>query len=303
MGKDARRMTRWSTTIVLVGAVSSVAAGVAFANAAGGVHVPDSTFRQGTGTQEIDISVAGPAVGSTEALVIWPTYNSRNSDRFNNHWLLGVIADPATGARCGYDAGQWQCVPGRSGWHAGDLHVQVSTADAMYCGPARGVCAEDQIEVQSIPYGPNPMGGSSGGSPISISGTVVILPSTQGWSGMAPRPSAPARSHPSLAKSSTPAPRTSSAGASPGSAEVTRSSAPSTSASATSPPALVPMIGPSLASIDAENTSLTAQQGSDLGFYAALLIPVFLGVAVPVGYHANRRRRGGKGRHAGSPSD
>ena len=279
MGKDARRMTRLSAVIVLVGSVSSMAAGVAFANATRGVNVPDSTFRQGTGTQEIDISIAQPAVGGTEALVIWPMYNS------NDHWLLGVIADRSTGARCGYDAGQWQCAPGYSGWRAGDLRVQVSTAQAMDCGLAPGECAKDEIEVQAVPYSVNPMGGGPrSGPPISASGSVVIMPNLLGWSASAtPAPSAPVYRAPVITSGAA-APRTSSVPAA--------AASPSVSATAASSAALVPSAAPSPTSIDAENTSLTTRQSSDsVGLYLALLIPVLLGVAVPFGYGARRRRR------------
>jgi hypothetical protein len=259
VGKDARRMTRLSMTIALVGAVSSVGVGVAFANAADGVNVPDSTFRQGTGMQEIDISVAGSSVGSGETLVIWPMYNS------NVDWLVDVIADRSTGASCGYDAGQWQCVPGHSGWQAGDVRVQVSTAEAMDCGPAPDACPRDELELQSIPFGPNPTGGSPNGRLISVSGSVVIMPDLPGWNGATSTPSAPASG--SSATSGGPAPSTSSAAAA------------------------VPSAKPSPTSIDAENTSLTAPEGPGLGLFAALLIPIAVGVAAPFGFQAVRRRR------------
>ena len=297
MGRDARRMTRWSTTIVLVGAVSSVAAGVAFADAAGGVSVPDSTFRQGTGTREIDISIARPMVGSAEALVIWPLYNSRHS---NSRWMLGVIADRSTGARCGYDAGQWECAPGRSGWHPGDVRVQVGTADAMDCGLAPGVCDKDEIEVQAIPYGPNPRGGLPGGPPISVSGSVVIMPNLLNGPSATPTGSAPVH-HPSATSSNGSAPQTSSANT-VHAASTSASPAPTApSSAASSAVALVPATGPSAESIDAENTSSTATQGSDLGLYAALLIPIALGVAAPFGYQAGRRRR--NRRRSGASAD
>jgi hypothetical protein len=286
VGKDARRMTRWSTAIVLVGAVSSVVAGVAVADVAGGVNVPDSTFRQGTGTQEIYISVGRPLVGTAEALVIWPMYHS------NDQWLLGVIADPATGARCGYDAGQWQCVPGRSGWQAGDLQVSVSTVDAIGCGSASGVCDQDEVVVQSLPFMPNPRGGGPpGGPPLSVSGSVAIMSDQANRSGPTPTPSATVNG--ALVTSGDPAPRTSSAGA----GEVATSSAPSASAvstPSTSSGALLPSVVPSATSIAAEDTSSTTQQGSDLGIYAALLIPILLGVGAPFGYHALRRRGNGR---------
>ena len=287
MGKDARRMARLSTVIALVGAVSSVAAGAAFANAADGVNVPDSTFRQGTGIQEIDISVARPSVGSVEALVIWPLYNS------DDHWLVGVVADRSTGARCGYDAGQWQCVPGRSGWHPGDVRVEVSTAVAMDCGPAPGACRRDELEVQSIPFGRNPSGASPNGRLISVSGSVAIMPNATGRKGATSMPSAPVSR--SSAASGEPAPGMSSAAASPvptaPSPPVTRaaSAAPvSTSAPAA---ALAPAAKPSPTSIDAENTSSSAPAGPGLAFFAALLAVILVGVAVPFGFQASRRRR------------
>jgi hypothetical protein len=251
VGKDARRMTRLSTVAALVGAASSVAAGAAFANAADGVNVPDSTFRQGTGIQEIDISVAPPSVGSAEALVIWPLYNS------NDHWLVGVIADRSTGAQCGYDAGQWQCVPGRSGWRPGDVRVEVSTSAATDCGLAPGACHGDDLEVQSIPFGRNPTGTSPNGRLISVTGSVVITPSAGATS---PVPAAPS---------------------------VTGTQSVPTSASAA---ALAPSAKPSPTSIDAENASSTAPAGPGLAFFAVLLAVILVGVAVPFGYQAVRRR-------------
>ena len=284
MGKDARRMARLSTVIALVGAASSMAAGAAFANAADGVNVPDSTFRQGTGIQEIDISVARPSVGSVEALVIWPLYNS------DDHWLVGVVADRSTGARCGYDAGQWQCVPGRSGWHPGDVRVEVSTAVAMDCGPAPGACRRDELEVQSIPFGRNPSGASPNGRLISVSGSVAIMPNAAGRKGATSMPSAPVSR--SSAASGEPVPGTSSAAASPvpaaPSPPVTRPAPVSTSAPAA---ALAPAAKPSPTSIDAENTSSSAPAGPGLPFFAVLLAVILVGVAVPFGFQAGRRRR------------
>ena len=302
MGKDARRMTRWSTAIVLVGAVSSVAAGVASADAAGGVSVPGSTFRQGTGTQEIDISVAGSMVGGGEALVIWPLYNSRNP---NGRWLIGVVAGRSTGARCGYDAGQWECAPGRSGWQAGDVYVQVDTAYAMDCGLAPGVCDKDELDVQSIPYAPGPRGGLPGGPPLSVSGSVVIMPNLLNGPGATPTRSAPVHRPPATSSSGS-ASRTSAVESAPAtSVSVSPASAapaPSTpSGAASSAVALVPATGTSAQSIDAENTSSTAPQGSALGLYAALLIPIALGVAAPFGYYTSRRRR--RERDAAGPVD
>jgi hypothetical protein len=286
VGKDARRMTRLSTVIALVGAASSVAAGAAFANAADGVNVPDSTFRQGTGIQEIDISVARPSVGSVEALVIWPLYNS------NDHWLVGVVADRSTGARCGYDAGQWQCVPGHSGWHPGDVRVEVSTAVAVDCGPAPGVCHRDDLEVQSIPFGRNPSGASPNGRLISVAGSVVIMPNVKGRNGATSTPSAPASR--SSTASGEPATSTSSAAVSPvpaaPSPTVTRSTSAPVSTSAPAA-ALAPSAKPSPTSIDAENTSSSAPAGPGLPFFAVLLAVILVGVAVPFGYQASRRRR------------
>jgi hypothetical protein len=263
VGKDARLMTRLSTVIALVGAASSVAAGAAFANASDGVNVPDSTFRQGTGIQEIEISVAGSTAGSVETLVIWPLYSS------NDHWLLSVIAGPSTGASCGYDAGQWQCVPGNSGWHPGDLWVEVSTADAVDCGPASGACSRDELELQSIPFGPNPTGGSPNGRLISVNGSVVITPNPPGSSG--PTSAPPASSDPAS-----------------GSSVTSSRQAPSTSSAAA---ADAPAAKSSPTSIDAENTSLTAPEGPGLAFFAVLLVAILIGVAAPFGLQAVRRRR------------
>ena len=286
MGGDARRMTRWSTTIVLVGAVASGTAGTAFGYASGGVNVPDSTFRQAAGTQLIDISVGPPAVGTTETLVIWPFYNS------NDHWLLGVMADRSTGAKCGYDMGQWQCVPGRSGWQAGDIHVEVNTAVAMDCGLYTGVCTMDTLTVQSIPGPPSSLGGPPSGQPVSTNGSVVIMPASVYGHSASPTPSAPVyRPIATSAASSVAAPQTSQVQVAPATSSAatpppTPSATPSTSVAA-----LAPEIEASPTSINAENTSLATPQGADVGLYLALLIPILAGVAVPFGFLARRRRK------------
>jgi len=283
VGGDTRRMTRWSTTIVLVGAVALGTAGAAFGYASGGVSVPDSTFRQGTGTQLIDISVGPPVVGTTESLVIWPFYNS------NDHWLLGVMADRSTGAKCGYDMGQWQCVPGHSGWQAGDIHVEVNTAVAMDCGLYTGVCVMDSLTVQSIPGPPSSLGGPPSGQPVSTNGSVVIMPASVYGHSASPTPSAPVYRPITSSASSVSAPQTSQATEATSSAAAlpqTPSAAPSTSTAA-----LAPSIEASPTSINAENTSLATPQGADVGLYLALLIPILVGAAVPFGFLARRRRK------------
>ena len=266
--------------IVLVGAIASGTAAAAFGAASGGVDVPDSTFRQGTGTQVIDVSVGQPAVGTTETLVIWPLYSSKD------HWLVSVTADRSTGARCGYDVGQWQCTPSRSGWQAGDLRVQVNTAVAMDCGVYTGVCDTDSLSVQSIPGSPRSAGGPPNGQPVSINSSVVIMPASGNPHSASSTPSAPVY-RPVTTSSASPrtsqaAPATSSAAGAP-----TSSATPSSSVAA----ALAPSASASATSINAENTSLSSPQGSDLGLYLALLIPIFVGVSVPFAFRESRRRR------------
>lgn len=181
MGKGARWISRWSTAIVLVGAVSSAAAGTAFGYAEGGVGIPDSTFRQGSGTQEVAIAVTSPAVGTDETLVVWPFYST------DYHWLVGVSADPSTGASCTYDVGQWQCTPGQGGWHAGSLRVRVNTAKPMNCGLHAGICQADEIIIQSIPAPANRYA-LPAGQPLSVFGDVLIMPASVPWHGPTPAP-------------------------------------------------------------------------------------------------------------------
>jgi len=285
VGKGARRMARWSSTIVLVGAVALGTAGTALGYASGGVNVPDSTFRQGTSTQLIDISVGPPVVGTTETLVIWPFYNT------NDHWLLDVMADRSTGAKCGYDMGQWQCVPGHSGWQAGDVQVEVNTAVAMDCGLYTGVCTMDSLTVQSIPGPPNSLGGPPSGQPVSINGSVVIMPASVYGQSASPTGSAPVYrpiTSSAASTSSTFAPQTSQA------AEATSSAAapptPSAAPSA-SPAALAPTIEASPTSVNAENTSLATPRGSALGLYSVLMIIILGGMAGPLGIYVGRRRK------------
>ena len=285
MGKGARRMTRWSAAIVLVGTVSSGTAAAAHANAAGGIDVPDSTFRQGTGTQEISISIGPPAVGTTETLIIWPYGTARS------RWMLGVTADRSTGAACGYDVGQWQCAPGPSGWHAGRLAVQVSTATAMDCGLQRGVCDLGELNVQSMGGPPDNQGGPPSGQPFSASGNVVIMPaSLPTRSTSAPTPSPPVYRPIATTSAAQPPAATPTTSSPP---PPTPSAAPSTSSAALAPTGTEPTpTEPSATSIEAENTSLTtAPHGSPIGLYLALLIPILLGVGGPLGYHLGKRRR------------
>jgi hypothetical protein len=303
VGKDARRMTRWSTVIVLVGAISSGAGSTAFADSAGGVNVPDSTFRQGTGTQEIDVSLGGSVVGSTETLVVWPFYNS------NYRWLLGVEASQSTGGGCRYDVGQWLCSPGLHPWRAGELQIQVGTSETTPtattpttthtrttdCGRHRGACMASEITVQVIPGPPSSFGGPPDGRPASVSGTVVIappLPTVQSASAtesavVAPRVAA-----------SEPPPRTTSPAAvvpsAPSAAQSTPASSgpPSPSAASMSLTEVSPSVE---TSIDAQNTSLTsptsASHGSVIGLYLVLLIPILGGMAGPLGFRYGKRRR------------
>jgi hypothetical protein len=177
----ARRVTRWSTAVVLVGTIASGTAGTAFGYAEGGVNVPDSTFRQNTGTQEVDVALTAPVVGSDEKFIVWPFYSTAV------HWLVGVTADPSTGATCAYDVGQWECDPGRQGWQAGDLHVLVNTAKAMDCGLHAGVCETDEIAVQSLPDGGD-RNGLPDGQPLSVLGNVVIMPTAAPWHGPTAEP-------------------------------------------------------------------------------------------------------------------
>ena len=185
MGSTARRVTRWATAVVLVGTAASGTTGTAFGYAEGGVNVPDSTFRQSTGTQQINVSLTAPVVGSDEKFVVWPFYSTAN------HWLVGVTADASTGATCTYDVGQWECDPGEKGWHAGSLHVLVNTAKAMDCGVHAGVCQTDEIAVQSLPD-PGDRNGLPDGQPLSVLGNVVIMPSSVPWTG----PTAPVYKQP-----------------------------------------------------------------------------------------------------------
>ncbi|HET9168993.1 MAG TPA: hypothetical protein VFN97_06130 [Actinospica sp.] len=197
VGIGARRVTRWTTAVVLVGAIASGTAGTAFGYAEGGIDVPDSTFRQGTGTQEITVSLAAPVVGSDEKFVVWPFYSTAD------HWLVGVTADASTGASCSYDVGQWQCVPGRRGWQSGALHVLVNTGKAMDCGLHTGVCQTDEVAVQSLPDPGDDHNGLPDGQAISVLGNVVIMPASVPWSG----PTAPVYKQPLLAPTtSAPAP-------------------------------------------------------------------------------------------------
>jgi hypothetical protein len=177
----ARRVTRWSTAVVLVGTIASGAAGTAFGYAEGGVNVPDSTLRQNTGTQEVDVALTAPAVGSDEKFIVWPFYSTAN------HWLVGVTADPSTGATCAYDVGQWECDPGHQGWQAGELHVLVNTAKAMDCGLHAGVCVTDEIAIQSLPDAGD-HNGLPDGQPLSVLGNVVIMPTSAPWHGPTPEP-------------------------------------------------------------------------------------------------------------------
>ncbi|HTJ66880.1 MAG TPA: hypothetical protein VL551_05065 [Actinospica sp.] len=261
MGKGARWITRCSTALVLVGTVSS-AASTAFAYSSGGVNVPDATFRQGTGTQQVSISVGAPLVGTDQALVVWPFYFS------DYHWLVGVEADPDTGATCAYDVGQWQCTPGRSGWHAGDLRVLVSTAKAMDCGLHAGVCQTDEINIQGLPDAPD-HSGLPDGKPFSVLGNVLIMPETVPWHGPTP--------------STQPVYRPLTATTAPAAQSVTATTAPAGPDTASADPTT---------SVDAVNTSLSGgSHGSPVGLVLLVALPVVGGVGGFTGYRMRRRRR------------
>jgi hypothetical protein len=238
-------------TIVLVGAISS-AAGTAFGYAAGGVSVPDSTFRQGSGTQQVTITLGTGVVGTDQTLIVWPFYFS------DYHWLVGVTADPGTGGNCAYDVGQWQCTPGRGGWHAGNLRVLVNTAKAMDCGLHAGVCQNDEINVQGLPDAPD-HNGLPDGQPLSVLGNVLIMPESVPWHGATPQP-------------------------------VYREPLATPSAPGT---AVAP--GPVI-SIDAVSTARTgASGGSPAGRYAGLAGLVVVGAGAAFGYRTLRRRRAARG--------
>ncbi|HWG28115.1 hypothetical protein [Actinospica sp.] len=267
MGKGARRITRWSTAIVLVGAVCAGTAETAFGYADGGVNIPDSTFRQGTGTQQVAVSVGHGVVGTDQTLIVWPFYSS------DYHWLVGVAADPGTGATCSYDVGQWQCVPGRGGWLAGNLHVLVDTAKAMDCGLHAGVCQNDEINIQSLPD-PGDRNGLPDGQPLSVLGNVLIMPDSVPWHGPTPQP---AYREP-LATSS----------ASGQVAGVSATPTRTTPVTSTSPDPAT--------SIAAVNTSLTSTpDASPTGLYLALAIPILLGAGAPLAYRMRKRRRQASG--------
>ena len=270
MGRGTRWITRRSSAIVLVGAVSVGTAGTAFGYADGGVSIPDSTFRQGSGTQQVAVSIGQGVVGTDQTLVIWPFYSS------DYHWLVGVAADPATGATCTYDVGQWQCSPGRSGWQAGDLRVQVDTAKGMDCGLQPGICQNDEINIQSLPD-PGDHNGLPDGKPLSVLGNVLIMPDSVPWHGPTPAPAAtPVYREPLLTGSA----------AAPGTAG---STTPAPAAS--SPAAAAPT-----ASLEAVDTSLTSTPNSSpTGLYLALAVPILLGAGAPLAYRMRRRRRAARG--------
>ncbi|MBR7825335.1 hypothetical protein KDK95_03375 [Actinospica sp. MGRD01-02] len=250
-------MTRISTAVALVGVIASGTAQSAFGYADGGVSVPDSTFRQDTGTQQVAVAIAAPVVGTDEKFVVWPFYSTAN------HWLVGVSAAPATGGTCAYDVGQWECVPGATGWHAGELQVKVNTAEAMDCGVHAGVCQTDQIAVQSMPDAGDHTG-LPDGQPLSVLGNVVIMPLAAPWHGS----TASAAATPSA----------------PASAADPRATAVGVAASATGAPAATDEPS-SVTSIDAEKTAVTAGSGDFSTYmYGALALLVLIGVAFPIGY-------------------
>ena len=249
---DARRVTRWATAFVLVGAIAMGTAENAFGYAEGGVNVPDSTFRQGTGTQEISVALSAPALGSDEKFVVWPFYSTAD------HWLVGVTADPSTGAHCGYDVGQWECDPARAGWQGGDLRVLVDTTNAMDCGLHPGVCETDEIAIQSLPD-PGDHNGLPDGQMLSVLGNVVIMPSSVPWHGPT---AAPVYKQPLL----------------------TPSAAPTDAAPTGTAPSPV-------TSVDAGKTSVTVASGASSTFvYAALAVLILIGIAFPIVYRRMHHR-------------
>jgi hypothetical protein len=229
-----------------VGAVASGTAGTAYGYAEGGVSVPDSTFRQATGTQEITVSLARPVLGSDEKFVVWPFYSTAN------HWLVGVTADPSTGATCAYDVGQWECDPGQRGWQGGELHVLVNTAKAMDCGLHAGICQTDEIAIQSLPD-PGDRSGLPDGQMLSVLGNVVIMPTSVPWHGPTAQPVYKPIATPSAA---------------------TATAAPSPATS-----------------VDAVNTALSAPAAkSQDGIYIALVVLILIGVGFPIGFRLRKRK-------------
>ena len=260
MGTVARRVTRISTAVALVGVIASGTAESAFGYADGGVSVPDSTFRQDTGTQQVAVSIAAPVVGTDEKFVVWPFYSTAD------HWLVGVSAAPATGGTCSYDVGQWECEPGAAGWHAGDLLVQVNTSVAMDCGIHAGVCQTDEIAVQSMPD-PGDHNGLPDGKPLSVIGNVVIMPLAAPWHGS-----------------------TASAAATPAASASAAATEATSAATAAARPADADEPS-SVTSIDAEKTAVTAGSGGSFTYmYVALALLVLIGVAFPIGYRRLHRR-------------
>ena len=291
--KDSRHCTHRALVVGLVAAGSlCLAGGMAAAGSAGGVSAPDSTFQQGSGIQRIDITVGGSAVGTMETLVLG------QYDGSHLHWLVGVSADQATGATCGYDVGQWQCAPGRSGWRAGLLQVAVSTDEAMDCGGADGFgdggyggggygggggggtsdqCA-DTLSVQSIPGGSTHGNGPPSGQPFTISAAVVILPEF----GPTRQPTGPTSTASDQAREVR---STAVRKAASSTASATTSHAAAGVGGATANTPTVHM------SIDAVDTSVSRAEGTQVGLYLVLGMLVFGSVASPLGIRAVRRRR------------
>lgn len=293
---NTRHCTYRPMVVGLVAAGSlCLAGGMAGANSSGGVSVQDATFLQGTGIQQIDISVGGPAVGTMETLVLGQYGGSRM------HWLVGVSADQITGGTCTYDVGQWQCAPGRSGWGPGLLHVAVSTQDAMDCGDSDGYGgsgyggsgyggggeggAQDHcvaaLSIQSIPGGSTRGNGPPSGQPFTLSASVAILPgdgSTRQPTGPTSTASDPARD-----AHSTGAPTATRKAASSSAPAASHAAAVGSGAAATTPNVHM--------TIDAVDTSASTREASQIGLYLALGILALGSVSGPLGIRAARRRR------------
>jgi len=289
--KSTRHCTYRPMVVGLVAAGSlCLAGGMAGASSAGGVSVQDATFLQGTGIQQIDISVGGPAVGTMETLVLGQNGGSRM------HWLVGVSADQITGGTCNYDVGQWQCTPGRSGWGAGLLHVAVSTDDAMDCGGPDGYggggyggggggtsdrCA-NALSIQSIPGGSTRGNGPPSGQSFTISASVVILPEY----GLTRQPTGPTSTASDHARD------VHSTGAPTASGKVASSSAPATTSHAAAVGSGAAATTPNVhMTIDAVDTSVSTGDASQIGLYLVLGILALGSVTGPLGIRAARRRR------------
>jgi hypothetical protein len=288
-GTNSRRCAHRPMVVGLVAAGSlCLAGGMAGASSAGGVSVQDATFLQGTGIQQIDISIGGPAVGTMETLVLGQYGDSRL------HWLVGVSADQITGGSCTYDVGQWQCAPGRSGWGPGLLHVAVNTDRAMDCGDPDGYAGGggygggggadhcmDALTVQSVPGGSTRGNGPPSGQSFTITASVQILPEY----GLTRQPTAPTSTPSEQVRNahSAGAPTAPRKAASPSAPAASHAAAVGFGA-ATTPDVHM--------TIDAVDTSVSTGDASQIGLYLVLGILALGSVTGPLGLRAVRRRRG-----------